>query len=156
LLTAERRTGRHRCGWLGARREANRSDAPGIRAGFARAALVVVAAMAVGLFSPNSAHGGGTKTFDIVIENGQVVGKKSVRVTKGDAVVLRWSSDKQLQLHLHGYDVETTVYPGATAEMTIQARATGRFPVEIHAERGAGGGHAHGHRTIFHLEVYPD
>lgn len=118
--------------------------------------MLAIAGLGAGLFSPISAYAGGTKTFDIVVKNDQVVGKKSVRVTKGDTVVLRWSSDKQLQLHLHGYDVETTVQPGTPAEMRVQARATGRFPVEIHGQRGSGGGHSHGHKTIFHLEVYPD
>jgi hypothetical protein len=78
-----------------------------------------------------------------------------VRVVKGDTVVLRWRSDQRLELHLHGYDVNTIVSPGTPAEMKIRARATGRFPVEIHGQ-GESGGHGHGHRTIFHLEVYPD
>jgi hypothetical protein len=38
--------------------------------------------------------------------------------------------------------------------MTVQARATGRFPVEIHGEGGSGGGHQH--KPLFTLEVYPD
>ena len=94
------------------------------------------------------------KTVDITIRNGQVVGKKSVRVTRGDTVVLRWRSDQPLELHLHGYDLAATVKPGTPAEMKIVARATGRFPVEVHGESGASGGH--GHKALFHLEVYPD
>lgn len=93
------------------------------------------------------------KTFDMEIVNGAVVGQKSVRVTRGDAVVLRWKSDKPLELHLHGYDVTTKVGPAAPAEMTVHARATGRFPVEVHVQ-GARGGHAH--KPLFHLEVYPE
>ncbi|MGQ0522727.1 MAG: hypothetical protein ACT4P8_03575 [Betaproteobacteria bacterium] len=94
-----------------------------------------------------------TKRFDIEIVNGAVVGKKSVRVIRGDTVVLRWKSDKPLELHLHGYDVTVTVSPGGSAEMSIHARATGRFPIEVHAA-GARGGHAH--KPLFHLEVYPE
>ena len=94
------------------------------------------------------------KTVDITIRNGQVVGKKSVRVTRGDTVVLRWRSDQPLELHLHGYDLTATVKPGTPAEMKIVARATGRFPVEVHGDSGASGGH--GHKALFHLEVYPD
>lgn len=96
------------------------------------------------------------KTIDITIKNGQVVGKKSVRVTRGDTVILRWRSDQPLELHLHGYDVTATVKPGTPAEMKIAARATGRFPVEVHGVGGASGGHGHGHKALFHLEVYPD
>jgi hypothetical protein len=119
-------------------------------------AAIVVGALAASLLLALPGHGDATKTVEIVIKNGQVVGKKSVRVSRGDTVVLRWTSDKRLQLHLHGYDVETTVSPGAPAEMRIRARATGRFPVEIHGRGDSGGGHGHRHRTIFHLEVYPD
>jgi hypothetical protein len=94
-----------------------------------------------------------TQRFDIEIANGAVVGKKSVRVIRGDTVVLRWKSDKPLELHLHGYDVTVTVSPGGSAEMSVHARATGRFPVEAHVA-GARGGHAH--KPLFHLEVYPE
>jgi hypothetical protein len=98
-------------------------------------------------------HAANIKTFETEIANGAVVGKKSVRVTRGDTVILRWKSDKPLELHLHGYDVTTRVTPGAPAEMKVSARATGRFPVEVHVV-GARGGHAH--KPIFHLEVYPE
>jgi FtsP/CotA-like multicopper oxidase with cupredoxin domain len=94
-----------------------------------------------------------TKTFDIAIKGGRVTGAKSLRVTQGDTVILRWTSDKAVALHLHGYDVETKVEPGKPAEMTIIARATGRFPVEVHAPEAGKGGH--GHAALFHLEVYP-
>jgi hypothetical protein len=118
--------------------------------------LVAIVALMVALFPALPGYGDNTKTFDIMIKNGTVVGKKSVRVSRGDTVVLRWNSDKRLELHLHGYDVTTTVSPGTPAEIKIRARATGRFPVESHGQGGSGDGHSHGHKTIFHLEVYPD
>jgi hypothetical protein len=136
--------------------EAQRSGPPSGRRAATRAAVIAVTAMAVGLFPPIPGYGDAAKTFDITIKNGRVVGTKSARVSKGDTVILRWTSDRRLELHLHGYDVETTVNPGAPAEMRIRARATGRFPVEVHGDADSGGGHSHGHKTIFHLEVYPD
>ena len=123
-----------------------------VRTALARAAMIAIAALAPGLFPATTVHGQATKTVDIVIKNGKVVGQQFVRVSRGDSVVLRWSSDQRLELHLHGYDVETTVNPGAPAEMKIRAHATGRFPVEIHGQGGSG----HGHKALFHLEVYPD
>ena len=110
-------------------------------------------ALAACLFLAPPAYGDGAKIVDIEIKSGKVVGEKSVRVVKGDTVTLRWSSDQQLKLHLHGYDVETTVSASAPGEMKLRARATGRFPVEIHGQRESG---SHSHRTIFYLEVYPD
>ena len=138
----------------GARSEAKCCGPLTRRTVLARAAMVAVAALAAGLFAAIPSHGASTRTVDIVIRNGKVIGKSSVRVSRGDTVVLRWSSDQRLALHLHGYDVETTVSPGTPAEMKIRARATGRFPVEIHGQGDSGGGP--GHNTIFHLEVYPD
>jgi len=117
------------------------------------AVRIAAITLAVGLFLALPGYGDSTKTVDIEIKNGKVVGKKSARVVKGDTVTLRWRSDQQLELHLHGYDVNATVSPAAPAEMKIRARATGRFPVEIHWQRESG---AHSHRTIFYLEVYPD
>jgi len=119
----------------------------------ARAAMIAVAALAASLFTAMPGYGAGIRTVDIEMKNGKVVGKGSARVTRGDTVLLRWRSDRRIELHLHGYDVTTTVNPGTPAEMKILARATGRFPVEIHGQAGAGG---HGHATVFHLEVYPD
>jgi len=120
----------------------------------ARAAVLLLSVLAAGALLPTPGYGAATRAFDIVVKDGKVVGPKSVRVTKGDTVVLRWMSDRKLELHLHGYDVTTTVNPGTPAEMKIVARATGRFPVEVHGQGGAGG--SHGHNNIFHLEVYPD
>ena len=138
----------------GARSEANYSGPIARRTVLMRAATIAVAGLAASLFPAIPGYGAGTTTVDIVIKNGKVIGKNSVRVSRGDAVVLRWSSDQRLELHLHGYDVETTVSPGTPAEMKIRARATGRFPVEIHGQGDSGSGHSH--KNIFHLEVYPD
>ena len=68
--------------------------------------------------------------FDLRIEKGKVVppSMRLVRVKEGDAVKLRWTSDKPIVLHLHGYDIETKVEPGAVAEMAFAARATGKVP----------------------------
>ena len=125
------------------------------RSSLPRAVRITVAVLAAGLFLAVPGYGDSTRTVDIEINKGKVVGKKSARVVRGDTVILRWSSDQRLELHLHGYDVRTTVSPGTPAEMKIRTRATGRFPVEIHGQDESGG-HSHGHRTIFHLDVYPD
>jgi hypothetical protein len=114
---------------------------------------LVVAALTLALVPAPIVHGAGAKTVDIAIKNGVVTGSKSVRVTRGDTVILRWTSDRPLELHLHGYDLTVRVAPGGRAEMKMEARATGRFPVEVH-KPGARGGHAH--KPLFHLEVYPE
>jgi hypothetical protein len=130
------------------------SDCSGGRRFWTLRITLAAAALGAILLAPLTAlTQANVQTFDIEIRNGAVTGSKSARVKRGDTVLLRWASDKPLELHLHGYDVTVKAAPGAPAEMTIHARATGRFPVAVHGQRGTGG---HGHHTIFHLEVYPD
>ena len=93
--------------------------------------------------------------FDLRIEKGLVPQKmRLIRVTQGNSVRLRWTSDRPIILHLHGYDIETRVAPGAVAEMAFTARATGRFGVEEH-KPNARGGHSHGEASIVRVEVRP-
>lgn len=119
----------------------------------ARAAKIAVVVLTVGLLPVTPTHAAETRTVDIVVKAGKVIGAQSIRVSRGDNVVLRWNSDQRLQLHLHGYDVEATVTPGVPTVMKIQTRATGRFPVELHGQSRSGD---HGHAPLFYLEVYPD
>jgi hypothetical protein len=54
-------------------------------------------------------------------------------VRQDDHVVVRVSSDKPVQLHLHGYDIESDVVPNSVTSLRFTATATGRFPIEIHS-----------------------
>jgi len=84
------------------------------------------------------------------IENGRVPDNlRRIRVHQNDVVTLKWSSDRPITIHLHGYDIEKEVKPGTVTEMTFTAHATGRFSVESHAASGA---HSPPLATV---EVYP-
>ena len=89
------------------------------------------------------------KIFDLALGGGKLQGADTVRVQRGDEVELRWTSDRRIALHLHGYDIETTVTPGTPAVMSFQARIAGRFPV---SEHGQGSRHE---RPLLYLEVLP-
>jgi hypothetical protein len=124
----------------------------GIVASFVRHFLVLVLASTAAMFT------GGAKadeiTFELRIERGLVApDKRLIRVQQGDVVTLRWSTDRPMILHLHGYDIETKAEPGAVAEMNFTARATGRFPVSIHRPE-QGGGHTH-EAPVVQVEVHP-
>lgn len=94
-------------------------------------------------------------TFLLPIENGHVpADKRLIRVKQGDTVNLRWSTDRRVIVHLHGYDIAKEVVPGAVADMTFTARATGRFTVEPHLAKTPSGGHAHGD-VLVTIEIYP-
>ncbi len=94
-------------------------------------------------------------TFALPIANGRVpADKRLIRVKQGDVVKLQWSADKRTAIHLHGYDIEKTIEPGATTEMSFTARIAGRFTVEPHVGRTSSGGHSHG-TTLVTIEVRP-
>jgi hypothetical protein len=94
-------------------------------------------------------------TFDLQIERGRVpANMRLIRVKQNDVVKLRWKSDRSLLLHLHGYDIEQKVEPGAVAEMTFTARATGKFSVHVHTPKAGSGGHTH-EAPVVQIEVYP-
>lgn len=93
--------------------------------------------------------------FDLKLTGGKVPqAMQLIRVKQGDAVRLRWTSDRAITVHLHGYDIEKKVAPGAVTEMAFEARATGRFVVEEHTPDPKGG-HAHGHAALLRIEVLP-
>jgi hypothetical protein len=95
-------------------------------------------------------------TFDIKIERGRVSDTmRLIRVNEGDVVKLRWTSDQPIVLHLHGYDIEKRVVPGAITELAFTAHATGRFPIHVHAQGAGTGGHAHEDAPLATIEVYP-
>jgi hypothetical protein len=90
------------------------------------------------------------KAFELALVDGKLApAAGTVRVRKGDEVELKWSSDRRIVLHLHGYDLETTVTPQSPARMAFTASLAGRFPVSEHAH---GKGH---HRAVLYLEVHP-
>lgn len=90
------------------------------------------------------------RIFDLpLVEGRRPQGADTVRVQRGDEVELRWTSDRRIALHLHGYDIEATVAPGSPAVMSFRARIAGRFPVSDH-------GHGSRHeRPLLYLEVRP-
>jgi hypothetical protein len=93
--------------------------------------------------------------FEIRIAGGKVAqSMRVIRIRQGDAVKLRWISDRPIVLHLHGYDIERKVQPGAVSEMAFVAHATGRFSVEEHRP-DAKGGHSHGEAALVRIEVLP-
>jgi hypothetical protein len=55
-----------------------------------------------------------------------------VTVYEGDQVKLQITSDRPIELHLHGYDLTEEVEPGETADLSFEATDTGRFGIEDH------------------------
>jgi|TARA_B100002003_G_scaffold197519_1_gene188021 FtsP/CotA-like multicopper oxidase with cupredoxin domain len=92
------------------------------------------------------------RIVEVRIVNRQVVAPAAaIKMTEGDLVELRWSSDETVELHLHGYDLKLIVLPGEPGVMAFRAFASGRFPITSH---GWGGG-GHSHDALTYLEVHP-
>ena len=67
--------------------------------------------------------------FDLKIEKGRVAqNMRLIRVKQGDAVKLRWTSDRPIVLHLHGYDIEKKVEPGAVDGNGFHGPRHGKVP----------------------------
>src|SRR5215472_8280968 len=109
--------------------------------------LLAVLALALPLASAAIAA---ERVFDLTIAHRKLTsGQETIRVQQGDDVVLRWHSDRPVLLHLHGYEIETRVVPGAVAAMRFEARATGRFAIHVHS------GQVQSESVLGYLEVYP-
>jgi hypothetical protein len=121
--------------------------------------LALVGLLATAIIGPNTsvvittvwAQESTEKVFDLKIERGRVAQNlRRLRVTQGDDVRLRVTSDTPTVLHLHGYDIEKKVVPGEVTEFQFKARAAGRFSLSIH-----GHGSSHHHDPLLVLEVHP-
>ena len=114
--------------------------------------------LAMGLAHPVALIGGAAaqepphEVIELRIENRAVVmPADALRVSKGDVIELRWMSDEEVDLHLHGYDLEARVSVGVPTVMIFEAHATGRFPITSHGW----GEDGHGHDALAYVEVYP-
>ena len=101
------------------------------------------------------------REFDISIVGRRVEGNNStIRVKRGDSVILRWRTDEAVSLHVHGYDIEATLSPASSTRMRFEAGVAGRFPITAH-EFGTVAAHEapprkHREITLLYLEVLPE
>jgi FtsP/CotA-like multicopper oxidase with cupredoxin domain len=95
------------------------------------------------------------RRFDLALKGGELPkAERTIKVKEGDTVELRWTSDQPVRLHLHGYDIEVAVTPGAPAVMAFKGRLAGRFSVDRVQEQKKPGAHQHGGKVLF-FEVHP-
>ena len=88
----------------------------------------------------------GPRVFELAVKGGKLAaGPAVIKVTEGDEIVVRITTDKADDLHLHGYDVHVHLKPGAATELRLVANRTGRFEYELHKA----------HVDLGVLEVHP-
>jgi FtsP/CotA-like multicopper oxidase with cupredoxin domain len=126
---------------------------------FFRTILTAALTASLAIFTLTNALAQDQRVVNIVIVDREATGagvEKSggagvVRVTQGENVELRWTTDEATELHLHGYNIKIKVAAEGEAVMPVEARAAGRFAIESH---GFGADH-HAEKTLLYLEVLP-
>jgi translation initiation factor IF-1 len=129
------------------------ADGSALTAVMSRTVVLAVLALAVSAALEAQA---GELTFDLRLQDGRVSERmRLIRVKQGDVVTLRWTVDRPVLLHLHGYDIEWRVQPGTVGKVTFTASMTGRFPVHAHDTVTSANDHAHEDSPLVYFEVYP-
>ncbi len=101
------------------------------------------------------------REFEISIRDRHVEGSAStIRVKRGETVLLRWRTDEAVSLHVHGYNLEANLSAAAPTSMRFEAGVAGRFPITAH-EFGAVADQdarpkSHREVTLLYLEVLPE
>lgn len=103
-------------------------------------------------------------TVEVELNERKVSGQRVFRVKQGDEVRVRWVTDEEVNIHLHGYNIQKNIKPGQTTEWKFKARATGRFPITSHGyaadklkvKKGQHGhGAPHKESALIYIEVHP-
>lgn len=93
--------------------------------------MVIGAVTLLALFvalRPAPANGPEARAFDWAIARDGAVREFAVR--EADTLTLRVTADRQVTLHIHGYDVKRELLPGETAVLSFTATLSGRFEIE--------------------------
>jgi hypothetical protein len=73
------------------------------------------------------------RDFDVTVAQGRIAaGGGTLRVTQGASVVIRVTSDRADELHLHGYDLGLALRAGVPGALAFTADKAGRFELELH------------------------
>jgi len=95
---------------------------------------------------------GAERHFELALHDGRLADSApTLTVSQGDEVVLELSSDRELELHLHGYSLTFALAAGVPAVWRFAVPTSGRFPLAVHEHGGK-----HGHAPLLYLEVHPD
>lgn len=93
---------------------------------------------------------------ELVIKQCKVKGKNGFRATEEQIVELQWSTDEDVALRLHGYNVVMKTKSGTPRVMCFKAHTTDRYPATAH---GLGGKLVHNgglsEKSKLCIEIYP-
>jgi uncharacterized cupredoxin-like copper-binding protein len=70
--------------------------------------------------------------FELVVKGGKLVsGPHVLNVMQNQNVMVHVTSDREEELHLHGYDLKVELHPGQRASLVFTATQSGRFEYEL-------------------------
>ena len=118
---------------------------PRTRFTYARRTSVIAALLGAAIANAHAED----RVFAIEVHGEGPIAPQVLAVRQDDHVVVRVSSEKPVQVHLHGYDIESDVVPNVVTSLRFTATATGRFPIEIHSREPLK------QRPLAYLEVRP-
>ena len=101
-------------------------------------AVLVLGALFIGLRPEGSGDGPRKLTVDVSIK-GDTMTPSEIVANEGDDLVLRFTADQEMELHMHGYDKTEELEPGETKTIEFKADRTGSFDIEneaAHSELG--------------------
>ncbi len=95
-------------------------------------AAVVAAFLVVGGFLVfRTASGGGTsRTIDLTV-TGTTMTPDSPTAKQNDMLTINVKTDKEEEIHLHGYNIKFAGKPSQTVTKTFKADKTGSFEIDI-------------------------
>lgn len=68
-----------------------------------------------------------------VLTTGKV---RTIKVKKGETVVIRAKASSTGEMHVHGYDKEVSLKPNEVVRVKFKATIDGEFPIEFHLPAG--------------------
>lgn len=97
--------------------------------------------------APDAAGGARpARIVELVVQDGRrLIGPAVIQALQGEALILRVTSDRADELHVHGYDASLGLEPGPARELRLMADKAGRFEIELHRA----------HAELATLEVHP-
>jgi hypothetical protein len=93
---------------------------------------VLVVFLAVGGFLVLRGQGGGGKpvTLNVTVSNAATMSPDHLTARQGDTITMNVRSDRNGELHLHGYDIHFEANSRGVASQTFRADKTGDFEIE--------------------------
>lgn len=99
-------------------------------------ATLISLSLALGIAACGSGSTGKTDTFTVKVTGSKSDPSRDLQAKKGDTISLSITTDKDEEVHLHGYDLHFDCKAGVPLVKTFTADKTGSFEYELEATSG--------------------